>query len=134
MVQLTPEIKEMFEEVSIFPLATASNIGEPNVAPMKSVWLIDDETIGICDNFMKKSLANLQENPRASISVWGPGAKDCIQIKGDIEIQTSGEAYDKMRARIRAKSDKNPAKSLLIMKITEVYVCTPGPDAGKKLL
>jgi predicted pyridoxine 5'-phosphate oxidase superfamily flavin-nucleotide-binding protein len=134
MVQLTPEIKEMFEKVPAFPLATASSSGDPNVVPIKSVWLIDDETISICDNFMKKSLANLQENPRASISVWGPGTKGCIQIKGDIEIQTSGEAYDEMRARIRAKSDKNPAKSLLIMKITEVYICTPGPDAGKKIL
>jgi len=27
-----------------------------------------------------------------------------------------------------------PAKSLLIMKITEVFECMPGPSAGKKLL
>jgi hypothetical protein len=134
MVKLTQEMKDMFEKAPAFPLATASSTGVPNVAPMKSVWLIDDETVGICDNYMKKTMDNLKENPKASIYVWGPETKGCIQIKGDVEIQTSGEAYEKMRAEKKAKSDKYPAKSRLVMTITEVYTCAPGPDAGNKLL
>ena len=131
-------MKEIFEtaveEKLAFPLATASSKGEPNVAPMKSVWLIDDETIGICDNFMVKTLANLQENPRAAIQVWGPETKGCLQIKCDVDIQTSGKAYEEMRAKVKAKSEKYPAKSLLVMRVTEVFTCTPGPEAGNKLL
>lgn len=134
MVQLTADMKDKFAKAEVFAVSTASKDGEPNVAPMKTVWLVDDETVWIVDNFMKKTLANLQENPRASIYVWGPETKGCLQIKGDVEIRTSGAEYEEMRAKVKAKSDKLPAKSLVVLKITEVYDCTPGPDAGNKLL
>jgi len=133
MVKLTPEMKGIFAETQVFSLATASKSGEPNVAPMKSVWLIDDGTIGIADNFMKKTLTNLQENPRASIFIWGPETKECLQIKGDVEIQTSGPDYEAMRAKVKAKSEKYPAKSLIIFRMTDIYTCTPGPEAGNRL-
>lgn len=134
MTALTPEIKEAIEAIKVFPLATASKSGIPNVAPMGSVFLIDDETIWIGDNFMQKSLQNVLENPKAAIYVYGPGAKGCYQIKGDITVKTSGEEYAKMKAMIHEKKPNLPAKSLLIFKITDVFECMPGADAGKKLL
>jgi hypothetical protein len=39
-----------------------------------------------------------------------------------------------MKATIKAKNEKYPAKSLLVVKITEVFECTPGATAGKKML
>jgi uncharacterized protein len=35
---------------------------------------------------------------------------------------------------VHDKKPELPAKSLVVMKITEVFSCVPGPDAGKKLL
>lgn len=134
MTALTPEIKEAIEAIKVFPLATASKSGIPNVAPMGSVFLIDDETIWIGDNFMQKSLQNVLENPKAAIYVYGPGAKGCYQIKGDITVKTSGEEHAKMKAMIHEKKPNLSAKSLLIFKITDVFECMPGADAGKKLL
>jgi predicted pyridoxine 5'-phosphate oxidase superfamily flavin-nucleotide-binding protein len=134
MTALTAEMKQAFEAVKVFPLATASRSGIPNVAPMGSVFLIDDETIWIGDNFMQKTLANLLENPKAALYVYGPGAKGCYQIKADVTVKTSGEEYEKMKAMIHEKKPNLPAKSLLILKITEVYECMPGADAGKRLL
>jgi len=134
MVELTPEMKEMFAKAPVYPLATASKDGVPNVAPMKSVWLIDDRTIWVADNYMNKSLANMRENPKAAIYIWGPETKGCIQIKGDVEILTAGPEYEKMRADVKAKSDKYPAKSLIRITITDVYSCAPGAGAGNKLL
>jgi Predicted flavin-nucleotide-binding protein structurally related to pyridoxine 5''-phosphate oxidase len=66
--------------------------------------------------------------------VYGPGAKGCYQIKGDITVKTSGEEHAKMKAMIHEKKPNLPAKSLLIFKITDVFECMPGADAGKKLL
>ena len=134
MVKLNADMKEMFEKAPIYPLTTASKEGEPNVAPMKSVWLVDDETLHICDNYMNKSLANLQENPRAALYFWGPDTKGCVQVKGDVEIRTSGEEYERVKAKMKEKGDKYPAKSLIVLKIKEIYNCAPGEDAGKKLL
>jgi predicted pyridoxine 5'-phosphate oxidase superfamily flavin-nucleotide-binding protein len=35
---------------------------------------------------------------------------------------------------VHAKKPDLPAKSLLVMKVTEAFSCSPGPNAGKKIL
>ncbi|PWR70069.1 pyridoxamine 5'-phosphate oxidase family protein [Methanospirillum stamsii] len=134
MVALTQVMKEAFEALKVFPLATASKSGIPNVAPMGSVFLIDDETIWIGDNFMQKSLQNVLENPKAALYLYGPGAKGCFQIKADVTVKTSGDEHAKLKAMIQEKKPNLSVKSLLILKITDVFECMPGAEAGKKLL
>jgi hypothetical protein len=134
MVALTEEMKAAFRTMKAYPVATASKEGWPNVVPIAFVELVDDETIWIADNYMKKTLANVQENPRVAIYIWGPETKGCFQIKGDVEIRTSGPEFEKMQFTVRSKMAKAPAKTLLIMKIREVYECTPGSKAGEKIL
>ena len=133
MVALTEEMKAAFRTMKAFPDATASKDGWPNVVPIGFVELIDDETIWIADNFMKKTLANVQENPKVSIYIWGTETKGCFQVKGPVEIKTSGPEFEKMQFTVRSKMAKAPAKSLLIMTIQEIYECTPGPKAGEKI-
>ena len=134
MVALTEEMKAAFRAMKAYPVATASKEGWPNVVPIAFVEIVDDETIWIADNYMKKTLANVQENPRVAIYIWGPETKGCFQIKGDVEIRTSGPEFEKMQFTVRSKMAKAPAKTLLIMKIREVYECTPGSRAGEKIL
>lgn len=55
IVKLSEEMKTAFSKVKIFPVATASNDGIPNVVPIGFCQLVDDETIWIVDNFMVKS-------------------------------------------------------------------------------
>ena len=38
--------------------------------PVSMKQVIDDEAVMISDQHMNKILANLQKNPRATISVW----------------------------------------------------------------
>ncbi|AKB43911.1 MAG TPA: pyridoxamine 5'-phosphate oxidase family protein [Methanosarcina vacuolata] len=137
MVKLTDEMKEDFAKMKIFPFATASKGGEPNVIPIGMCDLQEDgETIWIADNYFNKTRNNLDENPRGAIYVWGPEIKSCYQIKGDIEIKTEGEDYEKMYKMVKSKGDRFPAKALAVMKITDVYECKPGAGAepGQKLL
>ena len=134
MVALTEEMKAAFQAMKIFPVATASKDGWPNVVPIGFVELVDDETIWIADNFMKKTLANVRENPKVSIYVWGAETKGCFQVKGDVVVRSEGPEFEKMQLTVRSKMAKAPAKNLLIMKIREVYECTPGPKAGEKIL
>ena len=134
MVSLTEEMKAALRTMKAFPVATASKDGWPNVVPIGFVELVDDETIWIADNFMKKTLANIQENPKVAIYVWGPETKGCFQIKGEVEIRTSGPEFEKMQFTVRSKMAKAPAKTLLIMKIRVVYECSPGAKAGEKIL
>ena len=134
MVALTEEMKTAFRTMKAFPVATASKDGWPNVVPIGFVELADDETIWIADNFMKKTLANVLENPKVSIYVWGPETKGCFQVKGDVEIRSSGPEFEKMQFTVHSKMAKAPAKTLFIVKIREIYECSPGPKAGEKIL
>jgi predicted pyridoxine 5'-phosphate oxidase superfamily flavin-nucleotide-binding protein len=133
MVKLTAEMKEAFGKMKVFPFATASKDGTPNVIPLGIVWLMDDETIWIVDNFMNKSLSNLRLNPKVAFYVWGPEIKGCFQIKGVAAIKVSGREFDEMKEKVNQKNPALPARSLVIIKITEVFECQPGPKAGMKL-
>ena len=134
MVGLTAEMKEAFGKMKIFPVATATKDGTPNVVPIGVVELVSDDTIWITDNFMNKSLSNLKANPKVALYIWGPEIKGCFQIKGHATVKTSGGEFDAMKANLNKKNPALPARSLIIVKITEVFNCQPGPDAGKKLL
>jgi predicted pyridoxine 5'-phosphate oxidase superfamily flavin-nucleotide-binding protein len=134
MVALNTEIKETFGKVKLFPVATSSKTGIPNVAPIAFVVLVNDDTIWMADNFMKKTLANVKENPHVAIYMYDPDSKKCFQIKGTVEVKTSGPDYEKLKKMVHEKKPDLPAKSLLVMKITEAFSCKPGPDAGKKVL
>jgi uncharacterized protein len=134
MVKLNADMKEAFSKMKVFPVATAAKDGTPNVIPLAMIELVDDETIWVTDNFMNKSLSNLRTNPKIAIYIWGPEIKGCFQIKGVTSIKTSGPEYEEMKAKINKKNPALPARSLVIVKITEVYECKPGPAAGTKLL
>ena len=134
MVRLTADMKEAFSKMKVFPVATASKDGAPNVVPLAMVRLVDDETIWITDNFMNKSMSNLRVNPKVAIYIWGPEIKGCFQIKGITSIRNSGPEYEEMKADINRKRPELPARSLVIVKITEVYECKPGPTAGAKII
>jgi hypothetical protein len=134
MVALTGEMKELFAKIKLFPVATASKKGLPNVTPIAFVQLIRDDTIWIADNFMQKTLANVRENPHIAVYLYDAESKKCLQVKGTVDVRVSGEDYEKMKKMVQEKKPGLPAKSLLIVKITEVWECMPGPSAGKKIL
>ncbi len=133
MVLLFPEVKDLFTQIKLFPIATSSISGVPNVVPIAFCVLNDDETIWIADNFMQKTLANLKENPVIAMYLYSADLKKCYQLKGSVKIVTIGPDYEKMREMVHKLKPTLPAKTLLIVKITEVYQCNPGPDAGKKV-
>ena len=134
MAKLTGEMKDAFAKMKIFPVATASKDGVPNVIPIGIVELVSDDTIWITDNFMNKTMDNLKANPKIAMYVWGAEIKGCYQIKGHVTIKTSGKEYEDMKAKINKKNPALPARSLLIVKITDVFECKPGATAGTKIL
>jgi predicted pyridoxine 5'-phosphate oxidase superfamily flavin-nucleotide-binding protein len=120
--------------MKVFPVATAAKDGTPNVIPLGISWLMGDDTIWFVDNFMNKTLSNLRVNPKIAFFVWGPDIKGCFQVKGVASIKSSGPEYEEMKAKINEKNPALPARSLVIVKITEIFECKPGPTAGVKII
>jgi predicted pyridoxine 5'-phosphate oxidase superfamily flavin-nucleotide-binding protein len=134
MTQLTQEMMDFVKSSKTFALATATRSGEPNVAPVGTVFLMDPGTIWIGNQFMKATIENLKHNPRAALSIWTPGVKGCFKLKGDIKVVDKGESFERMKGMVTAKRADLVCRSLLVLHITEVYQCQSGPEAGQRLL
>lgn len=135
MAKLNDDMVNEMKKMKVFDFATASKNGIPNVVPIGMLILQDDrETVWIIDNFMKKTLKNIQENPLASFVIWTPECETCYQVKGKVTIENSGKDYEAAKEFAHSKKKELPAKNLLKMKITEVYSVKPGPGAGDLLL
>jgi len=132
MVNLTDDIKESLAGTKLVYLATSSKDRVPNVVPIGAFKLLDDETLLISDQFFKKTLQNLKENPRIALSWWGE--KGGFQIKGPVTIHTNDEVFKKDVVWLKELKPTLTPKSAIVMKVTEVYSIKPGADAGKKLL
>ena len=58
--KLTAEMKEAFSKSELYPLATASSSSEPKVVPIKDGFIESDNELWLVDNYMLKSLKNMQ--------------------------------------------------------------------------
>ncbi|MBC7117434.1 pyridoxamine 5'-phosphate oxidase family protein [Methanothermobacter tenebrarum] len=128
---LTDEMKEAIEKNLVF-VATASSDGTPNVVPIGFARPIDDKRILIVDVFMKKTLSNLEENPKMSIIVQN-AKEHPYQFKGVAEIFKSGEFFKEAVEWAQNVMSEVEPKSAILMTVKEIYSVKPGPDAGKRI-
>lgn len=128
--KITQAMIEDMKKQGVFSLATCSKDGVPNVVPIGMLFVGDDGKVWVIDNFLKKTLANLRENPVASFYIWNPEAKESYQVKGSVTIEDSGADYEKAVAFAHAKKETLPAKNLVKIDVSDVYYVTPGPHAG----
>ena len=135
MAAMNERIKEVFDKQRIIALATATREGLPNVVPIGAKRIIDDETIIISNQYLKKTLANMKENPRVALTFWD--GTEGYQIKGAVTIETSGRVFEETAVWVdmRGKAMNRPLKSkgAVILKIDEIYHVTPGAKAGKRI-
>ena len=133
MGKLSITLKEAIVKAELYPLATASSSGLPNVIPIKLVFIENDNELWLVDNFMTKTLKNLRQNPAAALNILIPDEKISYQIKGHTRIETEGKNYNRMKKKVLKANPNHPAKSLVIMHITEIFDCWPGSTIGNRL-
>jgi len=133
MGKLTAALRKAIEDTPLYALATASREAIPNVVPVKFVIIENDDELWLVDNFMTKTLQNLQQNPVAALNILLPEQEVSFQIKGAMTIESTGDKYQKMRDIVLAVKPDAPAKALVIMSITEIFDCWPGSTIGQRL-
>ena len=135
MPMLTQDMKDVMEKTRGFAVATSTKDGIPNVVPIHFVKILSDDEIMMADIFMKKTFENIQQNPSISLSAWDWDVKPRkgYQFKGIPRIETSGKIYDMAVDMVKAKKPELTPKSAVVVKLTDIFVTSPGPDAGKKV-
>ena len=132
MVTLTGEIRESLAATKLAFLATSARDRTPNVVPIAAFRILDDASLLISDQFFNKTLANMKENPKASLTWWG--GKGGFQIKGTVTIHTDDEIWRQDVAWMKELRPSLKPKGAVVMKITDVYSVVPGTEPGRKIL
>lgn len=135
MTVMPAEVQEMFADVKNVVFTTANAEGQPNscIVAMKAV--IDDETVYLSDQFFKKTLANVQANPKVAIVFWK--GNDAYELYGTARYVNEGEEFERQAAWVNAAFESMglpmKAKGGCYVHIEEVFSSAPGPTAGEKI-
>ncbi|MBN1402768.1 MAG: pyridoxamine 5'-phosphate oxidase family protein [Anaerolineae bacterium] len=121
MAKLTAELLDVLGALRIFPVATATPDGKPNLVFVAFLRVIDDETLEIADNRFHKTRQNLEANPTMSVTFWSPEKTGCYQVKGRAELITQGPIYDECVAWVHQRSDRLTPKAAVRLHVEEIY-------------
>ena len=130
-MKIPEKVKDIFVNEPVCQLATSSAAGTPNISNIGAKYLLDDATIIVVDNYMKKTLSNVMENPVTAILIRR--GSESYQIKGKCRYLQSGPVYEEARKWMKSIAEKYPAKGALEIKVEEVYNSASGSDSGKKI-
>ena len=135
MAKIPQEAQELFAKVDAVVLATAREDGQPNVCMVGMKKILDDETIYLSDQFFKKTLENVQANPKVAIVFWK--GTEAYELYGTARYVNEGEEFTSQKEWVDAAFEKMglpiKAKGGCYVHIDEVFSSAPGPQAGIKL-
>ena len=135
MATMSAEVQELFKNVKDVVFTTAREDGQPNscIVGMKAV--IDDETVYLSDQFFKKTLANVQANPKVAIVFWE--GINAFELHGTARYVNEGPEFEAQKAWVDAAFEQMgkpiKAKGGCFVHVDAVFTSAPGPMAGDKI-
>ena len=134
LAKITDEMKNIASKAKGFALATATKGGDPHVIPVGFGKILSDDELLLVDVFMRKTLENIEANPKVAVSIWDFEGIKGYEFKGTARIETSGSAFDESVRMVKSMLPQLDAKGAVIVKLDSIYLRTPGPDAGRLLV
>ena len=131
MAKITDEMKDIASKAKGWAVATATKDGIPNVVPIGFGKVLSENQILLMDVFMKKTEENIKANPKVAASVWDMEGMKGYQFKGDAKIETSGKVFDEGVQMVKSMMPQLTSKAAVVVEVKEIYITSPGPDAGK---
>ena len=135
MTAIPENVQALFKEVDNVVFATAREDGQPNCCIVAMKAVIDDETVYLSDQCFKKTLANVQANPKVSIIFWK--GIEAYELYGTARYVNEGEEFETQKAWVDAAFESKGmpmrAKGGCFVHVEGVYSSTPGPNAGDEI-
>jgi len=117
MARLPEAVKNAIAEQEVFPVATSDRDGTPNVAYIKYLKVVDDETVLMADNYLAKTRDNIVNNGKVAFVVLDE-EKGSFQVKGTAQRFIEGPFFDEMR---RWVPDRLPREAAVVMQVEDLY-------------
>ena len=103
-------------------LATASADGVPNVIFLSQVTIVDDDHLAISNQFLRKTMHNLGENPVATLLVLDPGDGESYKILArHVRSECEGESFDEARQSLDSMAAMVGMQDVFSLKGLEVF-------------
>jgi len=133
-MKIPDRVKKLFDKTNIVPFGTADRNGKPNISVIFWKKILDDETVLLIDNFMNQTKKNLSENNKVCLSFWDPETEEGYKLKGIASYHSLGKIYDEGKKFIQLKNPNRIPKGVVEIKIQEIFILTPGIEAGKQII
>jgi len=134
LVKIPEDVRKTFEKNRIIPMATTDLTGKPNVILVGMWWWEDDETLVVVNNYLNKTLKNLEANPQVAFVGRDGESRKCFQIKCSAEIRDEGPLYEKGHEMATGREHPLPGKAVVVLKVDEIYQAQGGPGSGDRIL
>jgi adenylate cyclase len=103
-------------------LATASASGVPNVIFLSQVTLVDGDHLAISNQFLRKTMQNLAENPVATLLVLDPGDGESYKILArHVRSECEGEGFEEARLALDSMAAMVGMQDVFALKGLEVF-------------
>ena len=95
MPKITEKIAELAGKREFVSVATVSSDGQPNTAP-KFFFRAKGDFIYLIDYVFGKTVVNLKENPRVSVSFMDMDSLEAYRLNGTAKIIGEGKVFDRI--------------------------------------
>jgi adenylate cyclase len=103
-------------------IATCSPAGRPNITHLSQLYVVDPQHIALSNQFVSKTVANLQSNPYASVLVTDSQTYDTYRLDLRFErAETEGPIFDQLRAAIDAIGALVHMESVFRLRGADIY-------------
>ena len=135
MSAMPERVQELFTEVEDVFFSTATAEAQPNMCIVGMKRLIDEQTIYLSDQFFKKTLANVQANPKVAVLIWK--GREAYVLHGTARYVNEGAEFEEQKAWVdeafASKGLPIKAKGGVLVTAEAVYTSTPGGTAGDQI-
>jgi Pyridoxamine 5'-phosphate oxidase len=103
-------------------IATCSKDGVPHTTYLSQLHLVDDEHVALSNQFWSRTIANLADNPRASVLVTDSQTYETYRLALYFEYRdTDGPIFERLRVSIDAIAKMMSMEGIFALRSADVY-------------
>ena len=116
------EARDAMEGVMPAVVATCAADGTPNVTYLSKVMYVDADHFALSNQFFSKTVANIEQNPQAQITLLKPSTGRHFRFDAVYERrESSGELFERMRAEIDALASMYGMQGVFKLRSADIY-------------